>query len=1211
VGVTQHCCYKMAVIVDTTTPAQSTLLNVMVILSSILSLLGATQPAYKLWYEKRKEFSIAQQYFSILIFMNVFTACQYAFGTVAAKSNGFCQFQAIIIQTGGLATQIFTAYISIKMYYLIVKRYSPHKLLKGIDKHVGIIYFISLSYALIIYSVGAYGVDTDWCWIDSGKDEALRYYALYISLIIVMMITGGSLLYVGLTVKGSSDASLAEAEKRVEHKLRYYVLIFNFCWVWGLLNRIIESSTGHTNFTASLLQAMFQPLQGFLNSIIYTNTHTKIYEHFYGKSKESDDAAPAIKFHFQQNVNKEQQANMDIERGSVALSTSISPIYQGSELDQIRDSDNGNRKSSIIARNTNFVQNIGHHIPLVAHMNAWESYEYLLKGTNGFTSCDSGKGTFEFTPKVYSIFTSTFNMGEARVKDLLDDINQWLMPDHDIYAIGLQEALDIAKIRDAMHNFLGGPSKYVMFGEEIGSDNTMAGYHGFIAITVFARKTEVDAGFIRETVASRKNLATGANLGAVKASNKGAVGIPFQIHDTNVSFLTCHLPSDSKGVRKLKRRNEAAHDILSQLCLSPTDLDWSSHKLSDHFFFTGDLNYRITGGADENDMSEGGVVCEDVAKAAIVEKTQVLQKCHPSLNGLTWRELRAQLMRSIKNDPKCPKGEELEGLLQARNHAALDWVEVLKNEELTCTMKHGFALNGFEEPTISFAPTYKRKIGHSSDMKHCGDYTNPAEVFDGFSNTEGMSMNERNGDEESEAELEKTVAQLKSEAKTKSKMRPPSYTDRVLVHSLPNRTKRLALQSYDTCEGMVISDHRPVSLVSTLTVNSSVLYPLNFVDELDINAWKEKANPNNKIRLLGKHQFYFFEVNITDLKVNLLVDDFIRSDNDTGEDGANSPLRKSQELKKTLSSKGTKNMSMLEEENEESVRSSTFVDVNLDSSKNIIEEAVALPTSKKKALKRRSTLKQLVKMVFKAPKGEGSDHDTTSRRTLTKEITKIKVTFPLPNKDPLVPFRRISDLAKAFEVEKENILDSFQNVALQALEYKYRNSRKAEIATDRNAIKSSTSEFNANVERKEDITKSTDVNGDATQVHNHVVTGNAMRVVGCAIPELGSHVLIGIADADGKSHGDMCVSLTEIMDLSNNNTHRFFKENIPVSAGGELRGRASGHFSISLLTIVSLADIHHHAHRKDSIKFPDPIHRPAHEIANTVVAPLPAAGPPK
>ena len=25
------------------------------------------------------------------------------------------------------------------------------------------------------------------------------------------------------------------------------------------------------------------------------------------------------------------------------------------------------------------------------------------------------------------------------------------------------------------------------------------------------------------------------------------------------------------------------------------------------------------------------------------------------INGLTWRELRAQLMRSIKNDPKCGK----------------------------------------------------------------------------------------------------------------------------------------------------------------------------------------------------------------------------------------------------------------------------------------------------------------------------------------------------------------------------------------------------------------------------------------------------------------------------------------------------------------------------------------------------------------------------
>lgn len=50
------------------------------------------------------------------------------------------------------------------------------------------------------------------------------------------------------------------------------------------------------------------------------------------------------------------------------------------------------------------------------------------------------------------------------------------------------------------------------------------------------------------------------------------------------------------------------------------------------------------------------------------------------------------------------------------------------------------------------------------------------------------------------------------------KLRPPSYTDRILIHSLPDRQDRLTIQSYDFCDTLRVSDHRAVSMIVRLEV---------------------------------------------------------------------------------------------------------------------------------------------------------------------------------------------------------------------------------------------------------------------------------------------------------------------------------------------------------------------------------------------------------
>lgn len=140
------------------------------------------------------------------------------------------------------------------------------------------------------------------------------------------------------------------------------------------------------------------------------------------------------------------------------------------------------------------------------------------------------------------IFVTTFNMGECRIEDI-SNIDKWMPKNYDVYAIGVQECLVLSELRDVLLQHIG--SSYTMFTHEIGSNNTSLGFHGMIALTVFARTSDVRAGrFCQEHV---HEVNQGKKIGTHRLQNKGTVGLSFRYHDTSLAFLTTHLPSDSNG----------------------------------------------------------------------------------------------------------------------------------------------------------------------------------------------------------------------------------------------------------------------------------------------------------------------------------------------------------------------------------------------------------------------------------------------------------------------------------------------------------------------------------------------------------------------------------------------------------------------------------------------------------------------------------------
>jgi hypothetical protein len=322
------------------------------------------------------------------------------------------------------------------------------------------------------------------------------------------------------------------------------------------------------------------------------------------------------------------------------------------------------------------------------------------------------------SPRKISVFSTTFNQGEALYSEL-GDFSKWILPGHDVYSIGVQECMCLDEFRAGLMAHLGGPGLYTMYCTEIGSSNTRLGFHGYIALTVFVRRADLLSGAVKLVESASKEKLSGANLIVTTAANKGAVGLLFHIHDITIGFVTAHLPSDSKGKSKLPKRNATAQDVLRDLVLAADDLGCDVQHQHDYMIMMGDLNYRM----NTPHGTTGLKILQLIAEAATVEKAALGEDTQ-------WLNRKYALMNA-PSSPDFPSPSEA-GLLQAAEETAMPaWDAVLVLDELCDMMNLGEVYSGFTEPMPRFPPSYKRKVGY--DEACCGDYSDIMQVLQGFS----------------------------------------------------------------------------------------------------------------------------------------------------------------------------------------------------------------------------------------------------------------------------------------------------------------------------------------------------------------------------------------------------------------------------------------------------------------------------------------------
>ncbi|CAK4685969.1 unnamed protein product [Aphanomyces euteiches] len=386
----------------------------------------------------------------------------------------------------------------------------------------------------------------------------------------------------------------------------------------------------------------------------------------------------------------------------------------------------------------------------------------------------SNTGSFNTIPNVVhedeapgvtvSIFATTFNMGECPVPA---DLAQWIPYGHDIYVIGVQECLHLGDLRAMMKAYLerGMRTPFAEYTREIGSTNTMLGYHGYIAITIYVAEYDIASGHFYMPMPSKSEVNCGKTL-SFRTANKGAVGFAFRYMDTSIAVVSCHLSSDHKGKTNVERRNDDAALIVQSLHLSGDTMGISFPLLHHHTIFMGDMNYRLS---RFNATPE--TIVDLVHRALAHKKWPHLSTPHVELSPAS---IPLHIVSSAQRGQRRFK---------QRTHGA--WTPLLDHDELHASMENGVVFAGFEEAAINFPPTFRR-LRHTSLLKS----TNAASVF---------SLQVANG----------------------GGQRVPSYTDRILYASLADVESNLKCSEYMCHESIDTSDHKPVSAVFRITTKTT------------------------------------------------------------------------------------------------------------------------------------------------------------------------------------------------------------------------------------------------------------------------------------------------------------------------------------------------------------------------------------------------------
>lgn len=195
-----------------------------------------------------------------------------------AANPSLCAFQAVWSQFWDWSLVMWILVFAINTYAAFAKHIRTDRWEFGFHAAV---WGVSAFFTIIPLFNQTYGDSGTFCWL---RTSAMRFGVFYIELFIIFVVV--IVLYLLVlkvlrdqsrvakvigSAKGESDAEAAH-RRRMEGKIKAYVLVFIILWLPAIINRVHQLFADRPEFWLVLLHSLCVPLQGFVNSLIYAST---------------------------------------------------------------------------------------------------------------------------------------------------------------------------------------------------------------------------------------------------------------------------------------------------------------------------------------------------------------------------------------------------------------------------------------------------------------------------------------------------------------------------------------------------------------------------------------------------------------------------------------------------------------------------------------------------------------------------------------------------------------------------------------------------------------------------------------------------------------------------------------------------------------------------------------------------------------------------
>eukprot|EP00762_Andalucia_godoyi_P008128 ANDGO_02199.mRNA.1 Cyclic AMP receptor-like protein A len=209
-----------------------------------------------------------------------FDSCAWFLSPFVVEDDHLCTTQASLIQMFGFAGLFWMLFLAVHLIRVAFSNLRPGSSLRVFwwesVYHVIAWGFPSFMTAYL-YEHNEFGpAGPHHCWIKGDQNPARIYFGYGILFFVFMFNVVASFLVIRrMTIEikvlpQSSTRGNLEARHKVQRRLLAFIVVFGFCWVWGLVNRIL----GYVNPSLQqdwlfYMQAIFEPSTPLLNAVVF------------------------------------------------------------------------------------------------------------------------------------------------------------------------------------------------------------------------------------------------------------------------------------------------------------------------------------------------------------------------------------------------------------------------------------------------------------------------------------------------------------------------------------------------------------------------------------------------------------------------------------------------------------------------------------------------------------------------------------------------------------------------------------------------------------------------------------------------------------------------------------------------------------------------------------------------------------------------------